>query len=254
MKYFMLILFALLTSFAKGQNKATEAYNQGISNYKAGNYEMAVKNFTTLMEMVDEPSVQKRSFINRGLSYDRLQKYDLAIFDFTQAIKLDSTDMASFIDRGLSKMHSGALDEARVDFNYVIWKNLDERMRQNAIYWLARINYNQGKYSEVIKYCDQYLASNPDDAELYFIRGTANDMLREFDAAITDYGKAIDLKPDYYQAYANRGTAKINLLTGNGNIQPKKRQTKSACKDLRRAKELGDTAVDDLLFVYCDNK
>ena len=46
---------------------------------------------------------------------------------------------------------------------------------------------------------------------------------------------------------------KINLLTGNGNLQPSKKETKSACKDLK-ARELGDIVVDDLIYVYCDRK
>ena len=95
---------------------------------------------------------------------------------------------------------------------------------------------------------------NSKDPELYFIRGTANDMLRNFEQSIKDYDKAIEIKPNYVQAIANRGTAKINLLTGNGNLQPNKKETKSACKDLKKAKELGDNAVDDLIYVYCDRK
>ncbi|RZV57745.1 MAG: tetratricopeptide repeat protein, partial [Flavobacteriaceae bacterium] len=104
----------------------------------------------------------------------------------------------------------------------------------------------------VINNCDRYFAINAKDPELYFIRGTANDMLGNFEQSIKDYDKAIEIIPNYVQATANRGTAKINLLTGNGNLQPSKRETKSACKDLKKAKELGDNAVDDLIYVYCD--
>jgi hypothetical protein len=56
------------------------------------------------------------------------------------------------------------------------------------------------------------------------------------------------------QAYANRGVAKINLLTSKGNIRPTKEQTSDACADLNKAKQLGDNTVDDMLFIYCDNK
>lgn len=57
----------------------------------------------------------------------------------------------------------------------------------------------------------------------------------------------------YVQVLAYRGTGKINLLTGNGNLQPSKRETKAACKDLNKANELGDNSVDHLIYVYCDN-
>lgn len=183
MKQLLLVLIGIfISTVASSQNKATELYISGNSNFKSGKFQEAISNYTELMKMVDDKTVQKTCYINRGLSYDRIKKFDLAISDFTEAIKLDSSDMASFIDRGLSKMHAGYLEKAKEDY------------------------------------------------------------------------KSIELKPNYVESIANRGTAKINLLTGNGNLQPKLKQTRSACKDLKKAKELGDSAVDDLIYVYCDRK
>lgn len=253
-KKLILLIGILVFTTTFSQNKATELYTSGNSNFKSGNFQEAISNYTELMEMVDEKTVQKTCFINRGLSYDRIKKYDLAVSDFTEAIKLDSTDMASFIDRGLSEMHAGNFEKAKEDFNYVVVKNSNNGMMEAAFYWLARINYSQGKFGVVIKNCDRYFTINAKDPELYFIRGTANDMLRNFQQSIIDYSKAIVLKPNYVESIANRGTAKINLLTGNGNLQPSKKETKSACKDLKKAQELGDNAVDDLINVYCDRK
>nr|WP_298794336.1 tetratricopeptide repeat protein [uncultured Allomuricauda sp.] len=254
MKIFFPLFCLLFSVFSIGQNNPIDLYHTGNSNFKAGNFEKAIKNYSELMNTVDEPTIQKTCYINRGLSYDRLQKYDLAIEDFTIAIKLDSADMASFVDRGISKMHAGYFEKAIVDFNHVINVKSNKRMTENAIYWKAQIHYSQLKFEETIKDCDQYLLVNPRDPELYFIRGSANSMLRNFEQSIQDYDKAIGLNPNYFQAIANRGTAKINVLTGNGNLQPSKKETKSACKDLKRAKELGDHSVDDLIYVYCDRK
>lgn len=255
MKNLLLILAIILVPITFfGQSSPTELYQTGKLNFKSGNYAKAVENFSNLIELVDENNVKKTCYVNRELSYDRLQKYDLAIADFTKAIKIDSTDMASFIDRGLSKMHAGNLKEAKEDYNYVVSENNDHRMMEAAIYWLARIHYSQGQFEEAIRNCDQYFKINPQDPEMYFIRGTANDMLRYFHQSISDYDKAIEIKADYTKAFANRGTAKINLLTGSGNLQPSIKETESACKDLKKAKELGDNAVDDLIFVYCKLK
>ena len=60
--------------------------------------------------------------------------------------------------------------------------------------------------------------------------------------------------PESYKAYANRGIAKINQLTTNGNLQPSRKETKSACKDLRKAQSMGDSTVGDMIFIYCENK
>lgn len=255
MKQTLILLIGILISTTTfSQNKATELYTSGNSNFKSGNFQEAISNYTELMEIVDETTVRKTCFINRGLSYDRIKKYDLAIADFTEAIKLDRIDMASFIDRGLSEMHAGDLEKAKKDFNYVVVKNNNNRMIEASLYWLARIHYSQGKFEDVIKNCDRYFTINSKDPELYFIRETANDMLRNFEQSIIDYTKAIELKPNYVESIANRGTTKVNFLTGNGNLQPSKKETKSACRDLKRAKRLGDDAVDDLIYVYCDRK
>lgn len=251
---FILIIGILVSTISFSQKKAAELYNIGNSHFKSGNFQEAILNYTQLIEIVDEKIVQKTGYINRGLSYDRIKEYDLAISDFTKAIELDSSDMASFIDRGLSLMHNGKLEKAKEDYNYVIVKNNNNKMMESALYWLATINYSQGNFEGTIKNCDRYFIINPKDPELYFIRGTANDRLFNIEQSIIDYSNAIKLKPDYYQAIANRGTAKINLLTTNGNIHPTIKQAKSACEDLKKAKELGDTTIDDLIYVYCDKK
>ena len=36
-----------------------------------------------------------------------------------------------------------------------------------------------------------------------------------------------------------------------GRIQPTKEETATACRDLKKARELGDDSVEDMLFVYC---
>ena len=41
------------------------------------------------------------------------------------------------------------------------------------------------------------------------------------------------------------------MLTTKGKIQPTKEETATACKDLKKARELGDDSVEDMLFIYC---
>ena len=76
----------------------------------------------------------------------------------------------------------------------------------------------------------------------------------DLDGSIKDYDQAIQLKPNYAEAFANRGVAKINLLITRGNIQPSKDQTTDACSDLKKARSLGDNTVEDMIFAYCDKK
>lgn len=45
----------------------------------------------------------------------------------------------------------------------------------------------------------------PNDDETYYNRGVAYDSKGEYDRAIADYSKAIELNPKYAEAYYNRG-------------------------------------------------
>ena len=254
MRTVLSLLFLFAFGLTSAQNDLIELYNTANSQYQAGEYQAAIKNYTKLLDATPLPLVIKRAYINRGLSYDRSQQFDKAIADFTEAIKLDSTDMASFVDRGLSHMHAGSFEKAIRDYNYVIYKNTDARMTQNSMYWKARIYFTQGKMEEVTKIGDQYFLIRKDDWEMHFIVGNAYSFLRKFEESIAQYDKAIELKPNYWEAISNRGTAKINLLTGNGNLQPSKKETKSACKDLKKAMEMGGNSIEDLYYVYCKMK
>lgn len=250
---FSIICFlASISVFA--QTNPMDFYTTGNSFYNAGNYEQAVLNYTKLIKATKESTVIKTGHINRGLAYDKMKKYDLAIQDFTTAIKLDSSDMASFIDRGLSRMHAEYLLKAKADFNHVVVTNTNKKMKQNALFWLSQINYKTGEMEKVIANCNVYLKNNSKDPEMYFMRASAYSMVKNFKKSIKDYSKVIELYPTSFQSYANRGVAKINSLMMNGNLQPTLRETKSACKDLRKAKKMGDSTVDDMIFIYCEKK
>ncbi|GHU59519.1 hypothetical protein FACS1894133_6470 [Clostridia bacterium] len=64
-----------------------------------------------------------------------------------------------------------------------------------------------GEYDEAIANYTKAIELNPDYAMAYNSRGFAYRNLGEYDKAIADYTKAIELKPDYARAYFNRGYA-----------------------------------------------
>ena len=76
----------------------------------------------------------------------------------------------------------------------------------------------------------------PDYAEAYNNRGVAKAELGQYTAAIKDYDKAIQLKPDYAEAYLNRGSSKALL-----------NQTWAAKQDLQTALRLAENAGDESL-------
>ena len=62
------------------------------------------------------------------------------------------------------------------------------------------------------------LRSFSQTAEEYFNRGIAKSDLEDYDGAISDYNKVIELNPDYTFVYYDRGQAKANLDDNIGAI------------------------------------
>ena len=68
-----------------------------------------------------------------------------------------------------------------------------------------------GQYLAAVSDYDKAIQLKPDHAMAYYNRGLAKDHLEQYLAAVSDYDKAIQLKPDYADAYYNRGLIRDHL-------------------------------------------
>jgi tetratricopeptide (TPR) repeat protein len=65
----------------------------------------------------------------------------------------------------------------------------------------------QYSLAQQIAGCTAYLAANPSDHNGLFNRGHSYEAIGQFDQAISDYNRAIAIKPDYAVAYEARGNS-----------------------------------------------
>src|SRR5271157_2444081 len=65
------------------------------------------------------------AFYDRGLAYNKVGQYDLAIADFDEAIHLNPNLAAVFDDRGVAYYNKGEYDHAIADYNEAIRLNPD---------------------------------------------------------------------------------------------------------------------------------
>ncbi|HEV7782711.1 MAG TPA: tetratricopeptide repeat protein [Chitinophagaceae bacterium] len=249
--YILTSLLSFLFITVSGQAELKPQFDKAKSYLQAENFKNAEKEFTSVLEKATDARLKKMAFIYRGFANNGLEKFTAAIADFDNAVALDPEDLATYIDRGQSKIYANDFPAAIKDFEFVLSKDSVNKMGQNALYWLARVAHHEKEFALSISYYDRLIQLDQADPELYFNRGAAKDMMMNSQGSIKDYDKAIELKPDYREAYANRGVARINLLTTKGTILPSKDQTKDACADLQRAKQLGDNAVDDMIYIHC---
>jgi tetratricopeptide (TPR) repeat protein len=77
---------------------------------------------------------------------------------------------------------------------------------------LEELNYylENGKDKEALANCELAIKADPTNAILYFAQGTVQDKLEMFALAEASYKKAIELKPDYFDACYNLGALYFN--------------------------------------------
>ena len=107
-----------------------------------------------------------------------------------------------------------------------------------VIYLLATALRGQGKSQERVQAYNRVIQLKPDFAEAYSNRGIALQDLGRLDEALQDYDKAIQLKPDFAEAYSNRGA----VLQKLGRLQ-------EAVQNYDRATQL----KPDFAAAYCNH-
>ncbi len=108
----------------------------------------------------------------------------------------------------------------------------------HAFFSIGNILSEGGWIREAISAYDMVLRLKPDFAEAYYNRGTAKTFIAEYAAAIADFDETICLKPEFVEAYYNRGLTKSTL-----------NQPKAAEHDLRTALKLAKQQGQDNIKV-----
>ena len=78
--------------------------------------------------------------------------------------------------------------------------------------------YEAGNYQGAIADYTKAIEINPQEAIPYYYRGDAKFNLQDYQGAIADYTKAIEMNPEYADAYNNRGIVKRYLKDYKGAI------------------------------------
>ena len=70
---------------------------------------------------------------------------------------------------------------------------------------------------------DQVLALNPFNEKAYLLKGSYYLLKKEFDKSIAVYDEALEINPNFAQAYHERGRAKLEKGDKQGSMEDMKR-------------------------------
>jgi len=134
------------------------------------------------------------TFLDRGILFASRGDFDMAISDFTEAIKLNPNMSAAYMLRGKA-LFASVSEISNIDnnFGFEFYTNLEITAEQTRVYDRAIADFNNA------------LRLDPNNARIYHERGNAYNTKGDKDRAIADYTQAIQIDPNFANAYYNRG-------------------------------------------------
>ena len=199
-KTILSIVLAFCFCAAAAQN-AKSYTDKGDKALDKGDYQLAITNFTSALKI--EPN-NTDAYNGRGTAYSFNSQPDLAIQDFNKALSIDPLYIIAFENRGYAFFQKNQLDLAIKDYTKAISLN-----PENAWAFNGRGNaYNAKKqYDIAIQDITKAINLDPNYPDAYVDRGQIYGYKGQFDLGIQDFSKAISLNPELTLAYSNRGYA-----------------------------------------------
>jgi protein O-mannosyl-transferase len=208
--------------------------NHGLARTDAAEYKDAISDFDLLIKLKPDYS---DAFVNRGFARERQADSNGAMQDYSRAIELDRKNILAYSNRAMLWSDMNDSVDAMKDINYALELRSDVAMlwRNLGLICIKFYNYNDG-----LKNLTKAIELNKNYSIAYENRGYIKHRNGNYKAAIEDYNTAIKLSPKSADTYFNRAATWFKLGR-NGN----------ACKDLKKASDLGNQQAGELYRQYC---
>jgi tetratricopeptide (TPR) repeat protein len=141
-------------------------------------------------------------FLNRGERRRAMGRFDMAIRDYAEALRLDPSASTAKVGRGWAFLKKKDYQTALEDFN--------DALRQNpesvpAYAGRGACYAGLGRYAEAIVDFSQAVRRDPDQAAWYAERATAYRRTRQYGPCLADLERAVQLAPENFAYHGHRG-------------------------------------------------
>ena len=140
-------------------------------------------------------------YLDAGDKYRKKKLWIQAMNAYTKAIELDQDDFRSYERRGRVYFELGDYDQVVINLTRAI----EIKPNRYLLYDLrgraqSMLGNRDGVEADFVKAIELHAGHN-----VYLHKALAFSQLGDYDQAIADLGRAIELKKDYANAYLNRG-------------------------------------------------
>ena len=194
-------------------------FKQGMKKIDAGDIAGASNDFSGAIEQ--DPNLTD-AYLNRGYILLLASNYDLAFKDYDKAISLDPANAYAYRNLGLAKQGLLKFAEAMTNFSESIKL---EPTEADGYAYRANVKTDLRDWEGAIDDFNEALKLNQSDPEIYCFKASAEMWNREFENAVTDATRAIELNNKTNQvdkvlfAYQISAYAKVQLKEYDGALE-----------------------------------
>ncbi len=191
--------------------------NQAISQYNEEKYADALKSFESVLEIQSLPvmiekdqeqAVDTPIIFNAALTAYNAEKFDKAIEYYTQTAEYGYNAARSYLY--LSRCYENKNDtitrEKMLQKGFMAYPEDEALLFELINFYLLTVN----DANKAMEYLDMAISKDDNNASIYFAKGTLLEKLERADEAIKVYLKAVEINPDYFDAYYNLGAIYYN--------------------------------------------
>jgi len=185
--------------------------NKGIDYFNAGEYTKAELSFVNSLKVdsiTDPQKIDSMVIFNAGIAADRAKDYDKAISFYKRAaeLKYEGAKVYQFIgniekERGDTAAYLASLKDG-----------IGAYPEDNNALMVELINFylTNDQSNLALEYLAKAIEKDQSNPTFYFAQGALYDKLKESDKAKTSYEKAVEINPEYFDAYYNLGAIYFN--------------------------------------------
>ncbi len=173
--------------------------NRGILYQRQNKWELALADYNKAIQI--NPNYVE-AYYNRGILYSKQKRRDLALPDYNKVIEVNPDFAQAYKNRGLIYFEQKKLDIALSDYNKAIQVNSNYA---DAYYNRGNLYQNQKKWDLALADYNKAIQINPNYVDAYISRGNLYKEQKKWDLALADYNKGIEINPNLAYTYNNRG-------------------------------------------------